>query len=286
MYYPYISETFIIEHLCNNGWKPRKCPLSLIRPNLIKSGCLDSIIKQVIFESNIFNCEIKEVVNAYEERNIIAVPILAEIVAIRERRKTTGNLADEELRENELITNLNKANETLPTMDQLHAINRNKAGLILTEIQNGILTKVKTEQINLKKTVQNELKVIISKLNSLNMEVEKSNNETEKANLIETRETFYSKYYNFFRRQSEKMNLFKHINIEKPTKWFLNLTSDKMSQESPSAKLRKNGPKYEKYDETSNKTTKSADHGKKYSKKEELQEDMRQFVCRHIQTQT
>ena len=75
-------------------------------------------------------------------------------------------------RENELITNLNKANETLPTMDQLHALNRNKAGLILTEIQNGIFTKVKTEQINLKKTVQNELKVIISKLNSLNMEVE------------------------------------------------------------------------------------------------------------------
>ena len=69
----------------------------------------------------------------------------------------TGNLADEELRENELIMNLNKANETLPTMEQLHAINKNKAGLILTEIQNGILTKVKTEQINLKKTVQNEL---------------------------------------------------------------------------------------------------------------------------------
>ena len=67
------------------------------------------------------------------------------------------------------------------------------------------------------------------------------------------------------------MNLFKH-NIEKPTNWFLNLTSDKMSHESPSAKIRKNGPKYEKYDERSNKTIKSADHGKKYSNKEE---DMR-----------
>ena len=51
-------------------------------------------------------------------------------------------------------------------MDQLHIFNRNRAGLILTEIQNGILTKVKTEQINLKKTLQNELKDIISKLNS------------------------------------------------------------------------------------------------------------------------
>ena len=59
--------------------------------------------------------------------------VLAEIVAIRERRKTTDNLADDELRKNELITNLNKANETLPTMDQLHAINRNKAGLIITK---------------------------------------------------------------------------------------------------------------------------------------------------------
>ena len=83
-----------------------------VDPNLIKAGCLDSVIKQVIFESNVFNCEIKEIVNAYEERNIIAVPILAEIVAIRDRRKATGNLADEEQRENELITNLNKANET------------------------------------------------------------------------------------------------------------------------------------------------------------------------------
>ena len=106
------------------------------------------------------------------------------------------------------------------------------------------------------------------------MEVEKSNDENRKAILIETCESFYS---NYFRRQSEKMNLFKHINIEKPTKWFLNLTSDKMSQESPSAKLKKNGPKYEKYDEISKKTIKSDDNGKKYTNKEELQEDMRQF---------
>ena len=121
---------------------------------LIKLGCLDSVIQQGIFESNVFNYEIKEIITAYEERNTIAVPILAEIVAIRDRRKATGNLADEEQRENELITNLNKTNETLPTMDQLH-IFRNRAGLILTEIQNGILKKVKTEQIYLKKTLQN-----------------------------------------------------------------------------------------------------------------------------------
>ena len=55
------------------------------------------------------------------------------------------------------------------------------------------------------------------------MEVEKSNEETRKTILIETREAFYSKYYNYIRRQSEKMNLFKHINFEKPTTWFLNL---------------------------------------------------------------
>ena len=107
---------------------------------LIKLACLDSVIKQVIFESNVFNCENKEIITAYEERNTIAVPILAEIVAIRDRRKATGNLADEEQRENELITNLNKTNETLPTVDQLHIFNRNHVGLILTEIQNGIIT--------------------------------------------------------------------------------------------------------------------------------------------------
>ena len=37
------------------------------------------------------------------------------------------------------------------------------------------------------------------------------------------------------------------------------------------------GPKYEKYDEISKKAIKSDDHGKKYTNKEELQEDMRQF---------
>ena len=127
-----------------------------VDPTLIKSGCLDSVIKQVIFQSNVLNSKIKEIITAYEERNTIAVPILAEIVAIRDRRKATGNLADEEQRENELITNLNKTNETLPTMDQLHIFNSNRAGLILPEIQNGISTKVKIEQINLKKTTSGD----------------------------------------------------------------------------------------------------------------------------------
>ena len=35
------------------------------------------------------------------------------------------------------------------------------------------------------------------------------------------------------------------MNVEKPTKWFLNLASKQKTIESPSNKLKKNGKKYE-----------------------------------------
>jgi len=34
------------------------------------------------------------------------------------------------------------------------------------------------------------------------------------------------------------------MNLEKPTKWFMNLASDKKQMESPSNKLEKNNKKY------------------------------------------
>ena len=47
------------------------------------------------------------------------------------------------------------------------------------------------------------------------------------------------------------------LNIEKPTKWFLNLASDKLSNDSPANKLRKYSDKYKN----------RAEWGKKYVKK-------------------
>ena len=39
------------------------------------------------------------------------------------------------------------------------------------------------------------------------------------------------------------------MNLEKPTKWFLNMASKQKTIESPSNKLRKNGKKYENIEE-------------------------------------
>ena len=58
--------------------------------------------------------------------------------------------------------------------------------------------------------------------------------------------------------------MFKQLNLEKPTKWFLNLSSDKLSTDSPANKLRKYCDKYKNTDEW----------GKKYDKKEEMQTDL------------
>ena len=60
--------------------------------------------------------------------------------------------------ENTLETELNKADKRLPTMEQLQLINTTKASMILTEIQNGLVTKVKLEQITLKQKAKHELK--------------------------------------------------------------------------------------------------------------------------------
>ena len=78
-------------------------------PNLIKSGSLDGVIKQLIYEANIYNSEIPEIISAYEERNKIAVPAICVFASIRKRRKETGNLTIKEDVENTLIIELKKS---------------------------------------------------------------------------------------------------------------------------------------------------------------------------------
>ena len=91
------------------------------------------------------------------------------------------------LREDEeslAIDSINKADEKLPTISQLHEINKENADKILTEIQNGIITRVKQEQIIMKKAASNELKDLIRKLSELNKRLE--NNPSD-----ETRKEFH-----------------------------------------------------------------------------------------------
>ena len=105
--------------------------------------------------------------------------------------------------------------------------------MILTEIQNGLVSKVKLEQINLKKKAKNELKDILEGLDELNKKLLNSTDVEERNKLEEVKELYNSKYHGYFKKEAEKISIFRHLNLEKPTKWFLNLTSDKMSQESP-----------------------------------------------------
>ena len=45
-------------------------------PFLIKTGALDSMIKQTIYEANLFTTEDNELMKIYEDRNKIVVPLL------------------------------------------------------------------------------------------------------------------------------------------------------------------------------------------------------------------
>ena len=137
--------------------------------------------------------------------------------------------------------------------------------MILTEIQNGLVGKVKQEQINLKQKAKNELKDIIDELDKLNEDTNK---------LEETKELYNSKYHGYFKKEAEKISIFRHLNVEKPTKWFLNLTSDKMSQDSPIAKLSRAGRKYQRFNDNKQEWENTEEHGKKYKNRNELKEDM------------
>ena len=54
----------------------------------------------------------------------------------------------------------------LPTITQLHEINKGISDRVLTEIQNGIIVRVQQEQKLLKKKASNEQREITRKLNN------------------------------------------------------------------------------------------------------------------------
>ena len=62
--------------------------------------------------------------------------------------------------------------------------------------------------------------------------------------MLKAKEAFQSEYNNHFKMEAEKTTYFKQMNVEKPTKWFLNLASKQKTMDSPMTKLKKNGRKY------------------------------------------
>ena len=84
-----------------------------------------------------------EIVEAYTERNKIAIPLINKLIEIQLQRKTENQPAIREDEDATAIENINTADEKLPTISQLHEINKENADRILIEIQNGIITRVK-----------------------------------------------------------------------------------------------------------------------------------------------
>ena len=115
---------------------------------------------------------------------------------------------------------------------------------MLTEIQSGFVTKVKATQIQMKKEAKNKLKNLIKDLGRLNNELEQTNDQGARDRMLEAREAFQSEYNNNFKRAALKTTYFQQMNVEKPTKWFLNLASKQKTLDSPTNKLRKDGKKY------------------------------------------
>ena len=66
-------------------------------PFLIKTGALDSIIKQTIFEANLFNTEDEGLMKIYEERNKIVVPLLQRIMEKKMEESINNNLKYEKI---------------------------------------------------------------------------------------------------------------------------------------------------------------------------------------------
>ncbi len=186
-------------------------------PYLIKTGALDSIIKEVIYESNIYNADIPEITETYTEINKIVKPLLQKLLEINMERKTKGDPAIREEEEQEAINIINDQDEKLPTMTQLHEINKEISDKVLTEIQNGITVRVQQEQKILKRKASNELRDITRKLNNLNLKMENNPSAEERQEITETQELYNAKYTAFFKRETENQVMFRQLNLEKPT---------------------------------------------------------------------
>jgi exonuclease III len=83
-------------------------------PYLVSCGALDSVIKEVIYEANIYNSNIPEIMEAYTERNKIAVPLMNTLIEIQKQRKQEQNPAIREDEENNAVKKSMKPMKNYP----------------------------------------------------------------------------------------------------------------------------------------------------------------------------
>ena len=135
-----------------NVKESKTCPGQFkLDPFLIKTGALDSIIKQTIYEANLFTTENEELMKIYEDRNSIVVPFFKRIYDIEVERTEVNNPGLYEEEEHYIIGQIDAEDRKLQKLEDLITMNESKADLVLNDIQNGVVTKVKTAQLQLKK---------------------------------------------------------------------------------------------------------------------------------------
>jgi hypothetical protein len=166
----------------NKTHKPAGPGQFKLDPLLIKMGALDSVIKQTIYEANLFISEDKDLITIYEERNKIVVPLLQRTVDIEHERMGTNNPGLDEEEEMHTIGLIDIQDARLPKLETLIELNKGKADRGLNDIQNGIVVKVKSEQLHQKKTTKNELDELRKKLGQLNNALKQTNVEETKQN--------------------------------------------------------------------------------------------------------
>ena len=98
----------------------------------------------------------------------------------------------------------------------------------------------------------------------MNLKLENNPTVAERQEIAETQELYNAKYTAFFKRETQNQIMFRQLNLEKPTKWFMNLANDQKDAESPTLKLRKYCDKYKN----------TPEWGKKFEEKEVAHNDM------------
>ena len=139
------------------------------------------------------------------------VPLLQRIADIERERKENNDPGQDEEEETDLIRRIKAEDNKPPKLKQLQDLNKEHADRVLTDIQNGGVTKVKGEQIQQKKVANNELKEIIQKLGALNNALEQTHDEATRNRTLEARKEFQSKYQNHFRKEAEKTTMFRQM---------------------------------------------------------------------------
>ena len=88
-------------------------------PFLIKTGALYSVIKQTIYEANLFTTENAELMKIYEDWNSIVVPFFQRIVDIEKERKDDNKFGLYEKEEQYIIRRIDEEDRKLPKIDDL-----------------------------------------------------------------------------------------------------------------------------------------------------------------------